>query len=177
MALLFRLLEEDVNWEVEMNRRDFIKTMGVSAALLALPISIWAKSNEHTVWSIGIPLPKEMREVHQFMLNQGYYWFNLFACAPTDDDPYTQSEYLYNRFDTTTKITVRQYHTGEHWRLQDHTGKWVTIHKSWAKEYLQRLCYAQQNNFIYKGVTYDGIKNTHMFTRPDGLILKIFTNG
>jgi hypothetical protein len=158
-----------------MNRRDFIKTTAiVSVGLAIAPAVVWADSKQ-AVWHVGIPLPEELREAHQFMLDQGYSWFDLFGKEPVDDDPFTQSEYLHNQFDTTTKITVRQYHTGEHWMLQNPEGKWRVVHKSWVKDVLHNLVYAQKQGFTYKGAIYNGINNIDTFIRPDGSILEIFT--
>jgi hypothetical protein len=158
-----------------MNRREFVKTVGLitAGAVIAPALSFSAKT--YPLRHIGIPLPEELREAHEFMLEQGYYWHNLFGRNNLPDDAdYTQSEYLRTFLDTNTKIAIRQYHEGEHWMVQDPAGKWTVIHRSWIKDILYRLVYAQERGLTYKGNTYDGRKYKYTFRCKDGSFFNIF---
>jgi hypothetical protein len=153
---------------MRMNRRDFIKTTAILSAGLAIAPARVLAEPKRALWYIGISLPEEMREAHELMLSHGYYWFNLFGMEPADDDPYTQSEYLHTFLDTTTKISVRMYHTGEHWMLQNPDGKWKVAHRSWVNDILSKMIYAQKRGLTYENTTYNGRKYTHIFKVKDG---------
>jgi hypothetical protein len=157
-----------------MNRRKFIKTTTlIGAGLTIAPATVMAKP-KRDLWHIGMSLPAEMRKAHELMVAHNYYWFNLFGMEPVDDAPYTQSEYLETFLDTSTKISIRMYHEGEHWMLQDQHGKWKVVHKGWVQEWLSRMIYAQKRGMSYQGcAVLNGTKTTHTFVCQDGSLHKI----
>ena len=165
-----------------MDRRKFIKTIGViTAGVVLLPTLGFTKEDKLTSYPlrhIGIPLPEELREAHEFMLEQGYYWFNLFGRSNLPDvADYTQSEYLRTFLDTNTKISIRMYHEGEHWMIISPVWNQSVVHRSWTMDVLRKLVYAQERGLIFKSNIYDGCKYTDTFQCRDGSLFSISKQG
>ena len=148
-----------------MNRRKFIKaTAGALAGSLMLPLTGFTNFSK----PIAILKPYTDWEEIDFYLKSRNYKLQ----AKFDNERWYLPRLPWTDDDTRQFIVVRKY-SDKFWGIRDPRGNWRTMHKSWVKNVLHKLIYAQRLDYDYVNTTYNGRNYVHTFKRPDGSLLKI----